>query len=246
MSTTLDQLYALIAEGEIDQALKKLQGILSMGNSELVNDALLLSAQYKKLKSDIRKGILDYDQETVATNRIVDRLISLVDEMKEEQKAWNQFTQMEHDMDQTMMERNQTEMSEERKDTLFLRMSYMREKKISARALWIDDSAGNQYECGVLESLGIAFDRAASSAEALALLEAKNYDLVVSDVERNGDSREGIRFLRDLPGHLKQIPFIFYVGRVDRSRGVPPWAFGIADNPGDLAHLALDVLERRY
>lgn len=246
MSTTLDQLYALIAEAEVETALKKLQGILSLGNSELINDALLLSAQYKKLQSDVRKGILDYNQETLANNRILNGLLSLVDEMKEQQVAWNHFTHMEQEMDQTMMERKNEEMGEEQKDALFLRMAYVREKRIAARALWIDDTPGSSYECSVLESLGVAFDRAGSSEEAQTFLASHAYDFVISDVERHGNPSEGILFLQNLPAALRRIPFIFYVGKADRSRGVPPYAFGITDNPGDLAHLVLDVLERKY
>ncbi len=247
MQTTLEQIYELISEAEVEKALKKLQGALSMANSELVNDVVLLSAQYKKLQSDIRKGILDYNQETLASNRIVNSLLSLVDELKENPEIFDRFSKMEWQMEQTMMVKKRMELSENSKDSLFLRMAYVREKKLTLLALWIDGSPdANTYEWGMLVSLGVEFDRAESSAEALEKLQTNEYALVISDIGREGNPKEGLDFFQNLPEDKKRIPFIFYVGALDKGRGVPPYAFGITDMPSELAHLVLDVLERKF
>ena len=247
MQTTLDQIYDLISEAEVDKALKKLQGALSMADSELVNDVLLLSAQYKKLQSDVRKGILDYNQETLANNRIVNGLLSLVEELKETPEVFAQFSQMEWQMERTMMVKKRVELSEDTKDSLFLRMAWVREKKLKARALWIDGTpSANNYEWGMLVSLGLEFDRAKSSGEALGKLQTSEYTFVISDIGRENNPREGLDFFEQLPENFRRIPFIFYVGALDKSRGVPPFAFGITDMPSELAHLVLDVLERKF
>ena len=247
MQTTLDHIYELISEAEVDKALKKLQGALSMAKSEMVNDVLLLSAQYKKLQSDLRKGILDYNQESLATNRIINGLLSLVDELKETPEIFAQFSQMEWEMDQTMMTKKRVELPEDTKDALFLRMAYVREKKLRARALWVDGSpGGNNFEWGMLVSLGVEFDRASTSGEAFEMLQKTDYDFIISDIDRDGNPAEGLDFLKSLPETKKRIPFIFYIGAVNKDRGVPPHAFGITDMPSELAHLALDVLERKF
>ena len=247
MSTTLSDLYQLVSEAEIEKALQKLQSMLSMAGSELVNDAVLLSAQHKKLLSDSRKGIIDFNQENLAFNRINNGILSLLDELKDQPAVFAQFSKMETDMENAVMERSHASMPEVAKDALFLRMAYVREKKLAARALWIDDTPdSNRFEWGMLESVGLQFERAASSQEALEKLQTAAYDLVISDVARENNPREGLDFLQRLPESLRAIPFLFYVGRADRSRGVPPYAFGIADMPDELAHLAMVVLERKY
>jgi CheY-like chemotaxis protein len=247
MSTTLSDLYQLVSEAEIEKALQKLQSMLSMAGSELVNDAVLLSAQHKKLLSDSRKGIIDFNQENLAFNRINNGILSLLDELKDQPAVFAQFSKMETDMENAVMERSHASMPEVAKDALFLRMAYVREKKLAARALWIDDTPdSNRFEWGMLESVGLQFERAASSQEALEKLQTGAYDLVISDVARENNPREGLDFLQGLPENLRATPFLFYVGRTDRSRGVPPYAFGIADMPDELAHLTLDVLERKY
>jgi len=247
MQTTLGQIYDLISEAEIDQALKKLQGALSMSGSELVNDVLLLSAQYKKLQSDIRKGILGYDEENRTNNRIINGLLSLVDELKETPEVFARFSEMELEMDKAMMDKTRVELPQDTKDALYLRMAYVREKKLKAKALWIDGNPGaNTFEWNMLVSLGVDFDRAASSKEADEKVQRNDYVLVISDIDREGNPTEGLDFFNILPEDKKRIPFIFYIGRVDKSLGVPPYAFGITSMPSELTHLALDVLERKY
>jgi CheY-like chemotaxis protein len=109
--------------------------------------------------------------------------------------------------------------------------------------LWVDDVPdNNKYEALALRTFGVHVDQTPSSEGALAKLEARPYDLILSDIERDGLEDAGIRFLKQLRAEGNQTPVVFYIGKVDRSRGVPPGAFGIADMPEPLFHLVLDVL----
>ena len=69
MEQVVLQLEDFVVNNEIDLALKKLQSIFSLSNSDLVNDAILLAAQFRKLHSDVRKNIIDYTQENLIHNR---------------------------------------------------------------------------------------------------------------------------------------------------------------------------------
>ncbi len=71
------------------------------------------------------------------------------------------------------------------------------------------------------------------------------FDLILSDMDRDGQSDAGMELLRNLRLSDCPIPLVFYVGKVDPDRGVPVRAFGIADQPQPLLHLVLDVLERQ-
>lgn len=114
-----------------------------------------------------------------------------------------------------------------------------------ARILWVDDiPENNTYERRILLSLGIFVDLVTTSTEALSKLSQKNYDAVISDMDRDGVPDEGLRFLAKMRKRNLYRPTIFYIGRFDPDRGIPPHAFGMTDRPDHLLHLVLDVLER--
>jgi CheY-like chemotaxis protein len=112
-----------------------------------------------------------------------------------------------------------------------------------ARILWADDAPdNNRDECQMLAALGAMVRQVRSTDEALGELHG-TWDLVLSDVDRDGIADAGLQMLGRLPPGAP--PVVFYVGRVDGSKPVPRGAFGIADRPETLLHLVLDVLERR-
>jgi CheY-like chemotaxis protein len=112
-----------------------------------------------------------------------------------------------------------------------------------ARILWVDDRPQNNHgECRLLTALGAEVWQVRSTEEALAALPHGRWDLLLSDMGREGVSDAGLQMLKRLPP--KSPPVVFYVGHVDESQPVPPGAFGIADLPEPLLHLVLDVLER--
>jgi CheY-like chemotaxis protein len=112
-----------------------------------------------------------------------------------------------------------------------------------ARILWVDDlPENNRSECRLFKALGAEVQQVQSTREGLGAVAKGPWDVVLSDMDRDGVADAGLQLLRQLPRGSP--PIIFYVGRVDESRPIPCGAFGIADQPETLLHLVLDVLER--
>ncbi|MCI0752149.1 response regulator [Teichococcus vastitatis] len=79
------------------------------------------------------------------------------------------------------------------------------------RILWVDDlPENNVIEASILRRQGIEVSAAGSSAEAHQKLAGGQWDLVISDIDREGRSDEGLRFLADLRRAGRTIPVIFY------------------------------------
>jgi hypothetical protein len=80
-----------------------------------------------------------------------------------------------------------------------------------ARVLWVDDTpAGNLPERKLLRSLGLMIDLARTSDGGLDAFDRADYDLVISNMKREGSDDEGERFLRQIraAGHTE--PLVFY------------------------------------
>jgi CheY-like chemotaxis protein len=106
-----------------------------------------------------------------------------------------------------------------------------------------DHPENNQNERQMFRQLKVEVDSATSTEEALRMVRNGNYDLVLSDMNREGDATAGLTFLAQLRKE-KTTPVIFYVG-VSETKGVPAQAFGITNRPDELLHLTLDALERK-
>ena len=116
-----------------------------------------------------------------------------------------------------------------------------------ARILWIDDCpANNKNEERMLMRLGSEIDYATSTEEADKLLAKteNKYRLIISDMERNGDAKAGLRYLEQYRLRHNPLPFIFYLGSLDKDKALPRGAFGLTNSPAELLHLILDALER--
>lgn len=114
--------------------------------------------------------------------------------------------------------------------------------------LWIDDRPErNKGEKQLLCELGahIRIDHASSSEIAENHLKSHPCDLVISDILRAGRPDEGTRFHQRLLQKGIDIPTIFYINHLDRSKGVPPGAFGITNSPEQLLHLVIDLMGRK-
>ena len=113
-----------------------------------------------------------------------------------------------------------------------------------ARILWVDDHPENNLnERRMFRQLKVEIDSATSTDEAMRMVRNGNYDLVLSDMNREGDATAGLKFLEQLRKE-QTTPVIFYVG-VSEAKGVPVQAFGITNRPDELLHLTLDALERK-
>jgi CheY-like chemotaxis protein len=96
----------------------------------------------------------------------------------------------------------------------------------------------------LFEEIGINVRIAASSEEALSLLKAEPFDVVVSDMARDSIQDEGLRFLDAARKAGVYRPTIFTVGRYQPDRGTPPYAFGITNRVDELLNLVIDIVER--
>ncbi|MEM2126374.1 MAG: response regulator [Candidatus Methanosuratincola sp.] len=113
------------------------------------------------------------------------------------------------------------------------------------RILWVDDNPGNIiYESRILRSAGAQVDIVASTEQALYMLSQDNYDMVISDIARNGRPDEGLRFLADMRKQGLYRPTVFYASAIDWDRGTPPYAFGITNRVDHLLHYVMDIAER--
>ncbi len=244
MEDILAELTDHISKNEINLALNKMNSIFSFANSELTNDTILLQAQLAKLKSDARKGILNYEAENFRNNKILNSTIELIDELKNNPDIFDKFSKIDKELDKATENSDFTSRIR-RKNALYERLSHIKEKGKSIKAIWIDDNPKNNYkESRILKAIGVNIEIAKSSAKALVLLKNNKYDLILSDVNRDGNENEGYEFHLNLIKNKIDIPLIFYTRFVDRSKGVPPYAFGITHLPNKLLHLVADVIQR--
>ncbi len=246
MQSVLDLIHDHLAQNETGEALKKLHSIFSFAESELANDAILLSAQWKKFNSDIRRGLLDYNQENLTRNQLADRILSLANEIKEDPSRFGELDRMEKELNRAIESKDSHQLSSSVKAALFERISLAKERGIHFPVLWVCDSVNKlEYEILTIQSMGLQVDTAYTSKQAHDMIRSKTYELILSDIKREGIAEEGLRFHQQLVKEQIDLPMIFYVGHVNRSKGVPPYAFGIAALPNELFHLVLDVLARR-
>lgn len=96
----------------------------------------------------------------------------------------------------------------------------------------------------ILQSLGVIVDVSRTTELALNMLANTNYDVVVSDMSRDGKPDEGLQFLNESIKRRVYRPTIFTVANFDPLRGVPAYAFGITNRVDELLNLIFDVLER--
>jgi CheY-like chemotaxis protein len=114
-----------------------------------------------------------------------------------------------------------------------------------ANVLWVDDHPDNNlYERVMLSSFGMSIDLAYSTDEAMSKISETPYDVIISDMKRQGIATEGLRLLNSLTNQGARPHTIFYVGQLDKEQGTPQGAFGITNRPDDLLHFVMDVLER--
>jgi len=113
--------------------------------------------------------------------------------------------------------------------------------------LWIDnDLNSGRKERKILSDLGMSYYQVVNSIEATEELQKRSYDIVVSDIHRENNPSEGTDFLEKAMRQNQDIPpFIFSIANFEPERGVPPYAFGITNQPVELFHLILDILDRR-
>jgi CheY-like chemotaxis protein len=114
-----------------------------------------------------------------------------------------------------------------------------------AKVLWIDDHPeNNAWGRALLKAFQADVTTVESTRSAVALLHQEHFDVLLSDIDREGQSDHGIQALAALHEADPIVPVVFFIRSLDRSLRTPLGAFGITNDPGELLHLILDVLER--
>ena len=116
-----------------------------------------------------------------------------------------------------------------------------------ARVLWVDEGhpLSNLYERRILQTIGMSVDMVQTPEQASTLIGRSCYDVVISEMRRGNDASAGIGFAAQVAEMPNAPAVVFYILRLDRSKGTPAYAHGITNNPAELVHMVLDVIERR-
>ncbi|GHB11426.1 response regulator [Modicisalibacter luteus] len=125
--------------------------------------------------------------------------------------------------------------------------NYKKQDKPEAKKIiWIDDNPSNNiYEREALESQGITVDIADSSAKALDMISRNKYSLVISDLDREGNPKEGFILLEKLRSGAYLTPFLFYTGSATenlKNEAISKGADGLIDRPLELFSQVMKVL----
>lgn len=113
------------------------------------------------------------------------------------------------------------------------------------RLLWVDDQP--EYNAALIElfrTMGMEVDTAVSTDEALMRLRRRSYDLILSDIGRDGDQQAGITMLRELDRLGVDTPVVIYTLGFDYERGYPRRAFAVTEVPDEVVHYVIDLMER--
>lgn len=85
------------------------------------------------------------------------------------------------------------------------------DRKQNNSVLWVDDHPmNNVHERQAIEAVGIKFDLAESTAEALKKMSRQKYAAVISDMERKEGPREGYALLDRMRDNGNLTPLFFY------------------------------------
>lgn len=115
----------------------------------------------------------------------------------------------------------------------------------SVRILWVDDHPQNNVnERALVEDYGISVKVASNSADAEKELRESSYLMVITDLERAGNAREGLEFVDRTIRDRTYRPTIAYTGADQEGKPRPAHLFGITNRPDHLIHYVCDIVER--
>lgn len=116
-----------------------------------------------------------------------------------------------------------------------------------ATVLWVDDHPKNNVnERRALEALGVTFVLADSTDEALKLTKQREFDVIISDMNRGlADRTAGLDLLVKLRDGGDRTPYIIYAGgSAERSReeALAKGAIGCTNQAGELFSMVLGAI----
>jgi len=116
------------------------------------------------------------------------------------------------------------------------------------RILWVDDNPGRvQALTRLFRDLGMTVDMRTSTDEAIAQLQERSYDLIISDMRRGTEQpaeTAGISLLDSLERRRVRLPVVIFAAVFDPSRGVHRGIFAYTNAPDELVQYVIDVMER--
>ncbi|MEV4655550.1 response regulator [Micromonospora sp. NPDC049301] len=116
------------------------------------------------------------------------------------------------------------------------------------RILWVDDNPSwNMPLIRLFRQLGMIVDTPRSTDEALADLQRRSYDLVLSDMRRDTEQpaeTAGITLIEALERRGIHLPVVIAAAGFDPRLGVHPGIFAYTNAVDDLVHYVIDVMER--
>lgn len=131
-------------------------------------------------------------------------------------------------------------------------------KIVGTSLLWVDDKHPEQnlQERRLLSAFGIRIDMARTTDEGLNLLRKEKYDVVISNMRRDGDpkapcysspepSEAGCDFLRKVAMLPNAPAVIIYAANYRPDWGTPAYASAMTNRTDYLAQYVFDALERR-
>jgi CheY-like chemotaxis protein len=127
------------------------------------------------------------------------------------------------------------------------RASRLRDLLSNSRILWVDDRPlTNASIFRFLNNYGVVIDTTKSTEEALDALELASgaYDVVITDMVREGQTTAGLDLIRGMEERKIKKPVIIFVAQLDPDKGVPRGAEAITNSPITLIHEVMDALER--
>lgn len=114
--------------------------------------------------------------------------------------------------------------------------------------LWVDDNPTNNiYERNAFEVLGIEFDLAISTNEALFKLKENKYSAIISDMGRKEGPKEGYVLLEKIRSEGNYTPLFFYAGSKlpeHVSETMKKGGQGCTNNPQELFEMVTKQLLR--
>lgn len=134
-------------------------------------------------------------------------------------------------------------LTETERTRVLRRASFSAEVLRGAQVLWVDDHPSNNLnERQILRSYRVFIDLARSTEKVLAMLQEIRYDLIISDMGRQGIKDAGLRLLKQIQSSTQPRPLIFYTVYAPKMRERISAAFAITNRPDQLLHYIIDVL----
>jgi CheY-like chemotaxis protein len=115
------------------------------------------------------------------------------------------------------------------------------------RALWVDDKPDNNlYETMALVHLGVFVISATSNDAARRYLAGVRFDLVITDLGRQGTEDNGFVLVNELHANRPDLPVVVYTldAALHRTELQRAGAYAIQDEPAALIDAVLDALSR--